>query len=95
MRVEFFVDPASGWTWWTPGSLVEDGPRSEEQRTGAWWRPAGQGLVVRLLGRVGVWFGVCEQTPEGAWRRVHVPRRGPSDTAAVGRHRTIWSWWCP
>jgi hypothetical protein len=92
MRVEFFIDPASGWTWWTPASLVEDGPRSDEQRTAAPRRPAGRGLA-RRLGRVGAWFGVCEQTPEGAWRRLRVPRRDLWEPGA--RHRTVWSWWCP
>jgi hypothetical protein len=93
MRVEFFVDPASGWTWWTPESLVEDGPRSDEEFAGAPRRPAGQGLVLRLLGRVGAWFGVCEQTPSGAWRRVRVARRDPWEPGV--RHSTVWSWWCP
>jgi hypothetical protein len=94
MRVEFFMDPASGWAWSTPGSLVEDGrPRSDEEPTGAPRRPAGQGLVQRLLGRLGAWFGVDEQTPSGAWRRLRVARRDPWDPGA--RHSTVWSWWCP
>jgi hypothetical protein len=94
MRVEFFIDPASGWTWWTHASLVEDEPRSAEQRTSAWRRPAGQGLLVRLLSRVGAWFGVCEQAPSGAWQRVHVPRRDPWEPSARRTHSTVWSWWC-
>jgi hypothetical protein len=93
MRVEFFIDPASGWTWWTSASLVEDEPRSGEQRTSAWRRPAGQGLPLRLLGRVGAWFGVCEQTPSGAWRRLRATHRDPWEPG--GRHSTVWSWWCP
>jgi hypothetical protein len=94
MRVEFFMDPASGWAWSTPASLVQDGrPRSDEEPTGAPRRPAGQSLVVRLLGRVGAWFGVCEQTPSGAWRRLRVARRDPWEPGA--RHSTVWSWWCP
>jgi hypothetical protein len=94
MRVEFFIDPASGWTWWTPASLVEDEPRSAEQRTSAWRRPASQGLLVRLLGRVGALFGVCEQAPSGAWQRVHIPRRDPWEPSARRTHSTVWSWWC-
>jgi hypothetical protein len=94
MRVELFIDPVSGWSWWTPASLVQDGPRSDEERTEAQQRPAGQGLVLRLLGRVGAWFGVCEQTPGGAWQRVHVARRDPWEPGAQGRHSSVWSWWC-
>jgi hypothetical protein len=87
------MDPASGWAWSTPGSLVEDGrPRSDEEPTSALQHPAGQGLVLRLLGRVGAWFGVCEQTPSGAWRRLRVARRDPWDPGV--RHSTVWSWWC-
>jgi hypothetical protein len=94
MRVEFFIDPVSGWTWWMPAPLVEAEPRGDEGRTGASPRPAGQGLVVRLLGRVGVWFGVCEQTPSGTWRRLPSARRGPWQPGARRDHSTVWSWWC-
>jgi hypothetical protein len=94
MRVEVFVDPVSGWSWWTPASLVQDEPRSDEERTEAWPRPAVQGPVLRLLGRVGAWFGVCEQTPAGAWQRVHVARRDPWEPGAQGSHSSVWSWWC-
>jgi hypothetical protein len=76
MRVELFIDPVSGWSWWTPALLVEDEPQPDQERAEARLRPAGQGLVVRLLGRVGAWFGVCEQTPSGAWQRVHVGPAG-------------------
>jgi hypothetical protein len=95
MRVEVFIDPYSGWSWWTPVLPVEDEPRADQQRTEAVPRPAGQGLVLRLLGRVGAWFGVSEQTPEGAWQRVHVPRRDPWEPGARRHHNTVWHWWCP
>jgi hypothetical protein len=75
MRVEVFIDPVSGWSWWTPALLVEGEPRADQECAEAGQRPAGQGLLVRLLGRVGAWFGVCEQTPSGAWQRVHGARR--------------------
>jgi hypothetical protein len=94
MRVEVFVDPVSGWSWWTPASLVQDEPRSDEERTEAWPRPAVQGPVLRLLGRVGSWFGVCELTPEGAWRRARVARPRPGELGAQRHHRSVWSWWC-
>jgi hypothetical protein len=93
MRVEFFIDPASGWTGWIPRWPAEAGPRPDKDRTIAPRRPAGQSLVVRLLGRMGAWFGVCERTPSGAWQRVHVPRRDPWEPGT--RHSTVWSWWCP
>jgi hypothetical protein len=92
MRVEFFIDPASGWTYWTSPLLAETEPRADEDHAGAGHRPAGQGLLLRLLGRVGAWFGVCEQTPSGAWRWVWTGRRDPWDLDA--RHSTVWSWWC-
>jgi hypothetical protein len=95
MRVEFFIDPLSGWSWWGPGLLVEDEPRADQELTEACQRPAGQGLLLRLLGRVGAWFGICEPTPAGAWRRVHVARRDPGEPGAQGGHSTVWSWWCP
>jgi hypothetical protein len=95
MRVELFIDQVSGWSWWTPALLVEDEPKAAEQRTEAWPRPAGHGLPVRLLGRVGAWFGICEQTPSGAWQRVQVARRHPWAPGAQGSHRIVWSWWCP
>jgi hypothetical protein len=57
MRVELFIDPVSGRSWWTPALLVEDEPRADQERAEAGQRPAGQGLLVRLLGRVGAWFG--------------------------------------
>jgi hypothetical protein len=94
MRVEFFIDPVSGWNWWTPALLVEDEPRSDQEHTEALQRLAGQGLVLRLLGRVGAWSGVCERTPSGAWRRVRVGRPGPCEPGSRRRHRSVWSWWC-
>ena len=93
MRVTYFIDPVSGWTWWTPQSPVEDGPPSREDHRGA-QRPAGQGLAVGLLGRVGAWFGICEQAPSGAWRRVRAARRDPWEPGARRSHSTVWSWWC-
>src|SRR6266508_6338789 len=51
MRVEVFIDPASGWTWWTPQPLVQAEPRADEDCTGYSQRPAGQGLLLRLAGR--------------------------------------------
>jgi hypothetical protein len=92
MWVEFFVDPVSGWTRWTSPLLAETEPRADEDHTGATQRPARQGLLLRLLGRVGVWLGSCAQTPSGAWRRVRTGRRDPWDPGA--RHSTVWSWWC-
>jgi hypothetical protein len=94
MRVEFFIDPASGWTWWAPEAPVKGGPQTNEDRTAAPQPAAGQGLLVRLLGRVGAWFGVCEQAPSGAWQRVHVPRRDSWEPSARRTHSTVWSWWC-
>src|SRR5215203_6760854 len=70
MRVEFFVDPASGWTWWAPESLVEDGPRPDQEPASALQRPASQQLVKRLLGWAGAWFGVRQpQRPAPARTR--------------------------
>jgi hypothetical protein len=94
MRVEFFIDPVSGWSWWTPASLVQDEARSDKERTEAGQRPAGQGLVLELLGRVGAWFGACEQTPSGAWRRAHASRRDAWEPGARRQHRSVSSWWC-
>ena len=94
MRVELFIDPLSGRSWWGPGLLVEDEPRPVQERTEACQRPADQGLLVRLLGRVGAWFGVCEQIPGGAWQRVQGARRDPWEPGAQGSHSTVWSWWC-
>jgi hypothetical protein len=94
MRV-VFIDPITGWTWWTPQSLVEDEPRSDEERADACQRPAGQGLALRLLGPVGAWFGICEQTSSGAWRRLRVARRDPWEPGARRNHSTVWGWWCP
>jgi hypothetical protein len=95
MRVEVFIDPVSGWSWWTPASLVEDEPRADQEHTKARQRPARQGVLLRLLGRLGGWFGICEQTREGAWQRVHVAHRHPVAPAPQGSHRSVWSWWCP
>jgi hypothetical protein len=94
MWVEFFVHPASGWTYWTSPLLAESEPRAEEDHAGAGQRPACQGLLLRLLGRVGAWFGVCEQTPSRAWRRVRLAHRSSSQPAARGNHSSVWSWWC-
>jgi hypothetical protein len=94
MRVELFIDPVSGWSWWAPALLVEDEPQADQEGTEARQRPAGQGLLVRLLGPVGAWYGVCEQTPSGAWQRVHVARRDPWEPGTRGSHCTVWSWWC-
>jgi hypothetical protein len=93
IAMDFFVDPASGWTCWIPRWPAEAEPRADEDRTAALRRRAGHGLVVRLLGRVGVWFGICEQTPSGAWRRIYIPRPDPWGPGARHNHSTIWSWW--
>jgi hypothetical protein len=93
VAVDFFVDPFSGWACWIPRWPAEAAAGAEEDATAGPRRASGQGLLVRLLGRVGAWFGVCEQTPSGAWRRVHVPRRDPWEPGAR-RYRTVWSWWC-
>ena len=88
MRVEFFIDPASGWAWWIPQWPAEAGSRADEDRMAVRQPPAGQGVVVRLLGWVGARFGVC-------WQRVHIPRRDPWEPSARRTHSTVWSWWCP
>ncbi len=95
MRVEVFIDPASGWTWWTPQPLVQAEPRADEDCTGYSQRPAGQGLLLRLAGRVGAWFGICEQTPSGGWRRLRAGHRDPWEPGARRHHSSVWSWWCP
>lgn len=95
MRVIFLMDPVSGWTWWTPQSLVEDEPQSREDDRDASHRAAGQGLVLRLLGRAGTWFGICEQTRSGVWRRLRVARRDPWEPGIRRNHSSVWSWWCP
>jgi hypothetical protein len=95
MWVESFIDQASGWTLWTSPLLAETEPRAEEDHPGARQRPAGQGLLLRLLGRVGAWFGICEQTPSGAWHRLRAARRDPWEPGARRSHSTVWSWWCP
>src|SRR5215207_3874360 len=51
MRVEFFIDPASGWTLWTSPSLAATEPRADEDHTDGIRRPPSQGLLLRLLGR--------------------------------------------
>jgi hypothetical protein len=94
MRVELFIDPASGWPWWIPQWPAEAGSRADEDRTAVPQPPGGQGVLVRLLGRVGALFGVCEQAPSGAWQRVHIPRRDPWEPSARRTHSTVWSWWC-
>jgi hypothetical protein len=93
MRVEFFIDPASGWSRWTPASLVEDAPHADEDRLAARRPPTGQSLQLRLLGWVGAWVGVAEQAPSGEWRRIPASRRDPWEPGGH-RHRTVWSWWC-
>jgi hypothetical protein len=93
MRVEFFVDPLSGWTCWIPRWPAEAQRSAEEDPTASPQRRPGQGVLVRLLGRVGAWFGVCEQTPSGAWWRVHAARRDPWEPGAQ-HSGTVWSWWC-
>ncbi len=95
MRMILFMDPVSGWIWWTPPLPVEAEPPGDGDPLGAAPRPADQGLVVRLLGRVGAWFGICEQTPSGGWRRLRVERRDPWAPGARREHRTVWGWWCP
>ncbi len=95
MRMIFFMDPVSGWIWWTPPLPVEAEPRGDGDPTGASRRPAGQAPVVRLLGRVGAWFGICEQIPSDGWRRLRVARRDPWEPGARRDHSTVWSWWCP
>jgi hypothetical protein len=95
MRVEFFIDPASGWTGWIPQWPAEAGPSPDKERTAAPRRPAGQSLVVRLLGRVGARFGVRSQTPSGAWQRARTSRHDPWEPSARRTHSTVWSWWCP
>jgi hypothetical protein len=93
MRVEFFIDPASGWTLWTSPSLVETEPPADKHHTGAAQRPTSQGLLLRLLGRVGAWFGMCAQIPSGVWR-VRPSRRDRWEPVARGNRSTVWSWWC-
>ncbi len=95
MRMICFTDPVSGWSWWTPPLPVEAGPPGDGKPAGVSQRPAGQGLVVRLLVWLGAWLGVCEQTLSGRWRRLHVARRDPWEPGARRQHRTVWSWWCP
>jgi hypothetical protein len=95
MRMILFMDPVSGWTWWTPPMPVEAELPGDEDPTDASACPAGQGPVVGLLGRVGAWLGVCEQTPSGGSRQLHVVRREPWEPGARRPHRTVWSWWCP
>jgi hypothetical protein len=95
MRMIFFMDPVNGWIWWTPPLPVEAEPPGDGDPRGASPRPVGQGLVVRLLGRVGAWFGICEQTPSGRWRRLRVARRDPWEPGAHRDHCTVWRWWCP
>jgi hypothetical protein len=94
MRVDFFLDPVGGWTCWIPRWPAEAQQSAEEHPTA--WRQSrpGQRMLVGLLGRVGAWFGVCEQTPSGAWQRVHVPRRDPWEPGTRRPHSTVWSWWC-
>jgi hypothetical protein len=94
MWVEFFIDPASGWTIWTSPSLAETEPRADEDHSGVTQRLARQGLLLRLLGRVGARFGGCEQTASGTWRRIRPADRSSSQPAARGLHRSVWSWWC-
>jgi hypothetical protein len=91
--MDLFVDLASGWTSWVPRWPNGAEPAAEEGPTGAAKRPRGQGLVVGLLGRVGAWFGICEPSPSGGWRRVHVPRRDPWEPGARCT-RSVWSWRC-
>jgi hypothetical protein len=91
--MDFFVDPASGWTCWIPRPPVQAPPRAGGGPWAAARGPRGRRRVIRLLGRVGVWFGSCEPTPSGSWRRVHVPRRDPWEPGARHHHSTIWSWW--
>jgi hypothetical protein len=93
VAVEFFLDPVSGWTCWIPRWAPDAEPGTEDEPLDGRRRQPRQGITVRLLGRVGAWFGICEQTPSGAWRRVHVPRRDPWEPGARPS-RSVWSWWC-
>ena len=45
MRVEFFIDPASGWTYLRSPLLAETEPRADEDHTATPQPPGGQGLV--------------------------------------------------
>jgi hypothetical protein len=93
VAVEFFLDPVSGWACWISRWPTDAEPGAEDGSLDGRRRQPGQGIAVRLLGRVGAWFGICEQTPPGAWQRVHVPRRDPWEPGACPS-RTLWSWWC-
>jgi hypothetical protein len=93
MRMIFFMDPVNGWRW-TPPLPVDAEPPGDGDPAGVPPRPAGQGLVVRLLGRVGTWLGIGEQTPSGRWRRLRATRPDPWEPGARRQHRTVWSWWC-
>jgi hypothetical protein len=81
MRVIVLMDPSTRRTWGMPQSLLEGDPDQTRSTGAPVWRPAGQGLARRLLGRVSSWFGGCEEHPSDTWE--------PS-----GRHRMLWSWWC-
>jgi hypothetical protein len=85
---DFFVDPFNGWACWIP-RWPEAKPEAAEAPMAGPRRACDQGL----LGRVGAWFGVCQQTPSGAWKRIHVPRRDPWEPGAR-RYGTVWHWWC-
>ena len=63
VAVDFFVDPFNGWACWIP-RWPEAKPEAAEAPMAGPRRACGQGL----LGRVGAWFGVCQQTPSGAWK---------------------------
>jgi hypothetical protein len=101
MRVELFIDPVSGWSWWAPALLVEDEPRADQERAEARQRPAGQGLLMRLLGRVSAWFGIASRPQRAPGSRSSWPagpqgRQPPgAATAASGaggaRDRRPWS----
>jgi hypothetical protein len=89
MRVHFFLDPVSGWTCWIPQGTAEADPQADKDQPAALQGPAGRSLAVRLLCRVGSWFGVGEQAPS----RIPASRCDPWEPG-THRHRTVWSWWC-
>jgi len=53
MRVEFFIDPASGWTYLRSPLLAETEPRADEDHTATPQPPGGQGLDDCF--RMGLW----------------------------------------
>jgi hypothetical protein len=83
MRVHFFLDPAGGWTCWIPQGPAEADPRPDKERTAAPRRPAGQSLAVRLLGRVGAWFGSANRPRRAPGIGCTFPAETPGSRAAA------------